>query len=65
MECPEECRCAQGGLDTICKARDIGLDLHLECLEADAGDCRFVVPFGHSRLCCCSVRLFLCKRLGK
>ena len=46
MKCPKDFRCYQSGLEVLCKAKDIGLDTYLECMEVYPQECRFSVAFG-------------------
>jgi hypothetical protein len=44
MLCPKDFKCCKPGDDVLCKARDIGLESYLVCLEEDATDCKFSFP---------------------
>ena len=65
MECPKGFRWYQSGLEVLCKARDIGLDEYLECMEVYPKKCPFSFAFGHSHLCQCPLRLYIAKKLKK
>ena len=40
----------------LCKAKDIGVNGYMECLEQDPHECNFAIPFGLAYLCECSIR---------
>ena len=65
LECPKQFKCAEAGFDELCKARRIGLDSYLECLESDPTQCRFATPFHDTYLCQCPVRGYVFERLKK
>jgi hypothetical protein len=65
MQCPKNFKCADGGFEHLCKARDIGLDNYLDCLEGNPSDCLFALSFGCSYLCRCPLRVYLAKELKK
>jgi hypothetical protein len=35
LQCPENFKCAESELEVLCKAKRIGLESYLECLEHD------------------------------
>ena len=65
MKCPKDFRCYQSGLEVLCKAKDIGMELFLECLEETPQNCKFSVMIGRSYLCQCPLRYYIFKRLKK
>jgi len=65
MECPKDFKCADGGFERLCRARDFGLDNYLECLEQAPSQCAFALPFGDTHYCLCPLRVYLGKKLGK
>jgi len=65
VQCPKHFICYESGLDTLCRARDIGLERFLECMEEDPKKCSFSVPLGVASLCQCPHRVYICKKLGK
>jgi hypothetical protein len=65
IKCPQEFCCMETGFDKSCKARDVGLEGYLECLEEDAAVCPFSVPYGSTHFCKCPLRIYICKNLGK
>jgi hypothetical protein len=65
MQCPKDFRCYQSGLEVLCKAKDIGMELFLECLEETPQNCKFSVMIGRSYLCQCPLRYYIFERLKK
>ena len=65
MSCPKAFKCAESGFETLCKARDFGVDSYLDCLEEKRDKCPFALPFGEGFLCQCPLRVFLAKKLDK
>ena len=65
LECPENFKCYKMGFENLCKAKDIGLESHLLCLEENSFECKFSVAFGRSYFCHCPLRVFLTKKLKK
>ena len=65
MKCPKDFRCYQSGLEVLCKAKDIGLDTYLQCMEVYPKRCSFSVAFGYSHLCECPLRAYIAKKLKK
>ena len=35
LKCEKNFKCADSGFEILCKAKDIGVDNYLECLESD------------------------------
>ncbi len=68
MQCSKNFKCAEGGFEDLCRARDFGDDKALQCLEETSPPCPFagVYDFGfHMRFCRCPLRVYLAKNLGK
>ena len=65
MKCPKDFRCYKSGLEVLCKAKDIGIDTYLECMEVYPQTCHFSVTFGYSHLCQCPLRVYIAKKLKK
>jgi hypothetical protein len=65
LQCPKNFKCADGGFERLCKARDIGLKNYLDCLEGNPSACSFALSFGYGYLCCCPLRVYLSKELKK
>jgi hypothetical protein len=65
MQCPKGFKCAHSGFENLCKARDLGLESFLECLEDHPSSCKFSIFFGDSHFCQCPLRVYLAKHLKK
>ncbi len=63
LKCPEDFKCCQCGIETLCKSRkmDDGVDSYLECLEQDSGQCIFAIYLsgGGFYLCSCPLRKYI------
>jgi hypothetical protein len=65
MSCPKDFKCCRSNLSQLCKAKDIGLESFLECLEENPRDCEFSISYGYSYYCRCPVRVHIAKELSK
>ena len=65
MQCPKNFKCAESGFEDLCKAKDIGLDSYLKCLESNPSNCNFALSYGYKHFCQCPLRVFLAKKLNK
>ena len=63
MQCPKDFSCYKSGFENLCKAKDIGIESFLECLEKKPQDCKFSISFGNSYFCQCPLRVYLAKKL--
>ena len=63
--CPVGCRCHRLNLEELCKARTMGVESLLECLEEDPEKCVFAFAFGGSYFCRCGTRKEIAKLLGE
>jgi hypothetical protein len=63
--CPKGFSCCTEGLEHLCKAREIGLETFLECLEEHPQECPFSVHFGDLYLCECPLRVYIARKLKK
>ena len=64
MSCSKDFRCTRVADQVVCKARDVGLDGFLECLEVNPSACEFSVLSGDPVLCECPLRVYLTKTVG-
>jgi hypothetical protein len=48
-----------------CKARDVGLDSYVECLEESSHMCPFSIRYAHAYYCKNPARVRAVKQLGK
>ena len=62
MSCPKDFKCYRSNLARLCKAKDLGLESFLECLEDNPRDCKFSVAFGDGYYCRCPVRVYIAKK---
>jgi hypothetical protein len=62
-ECPKDFRCYKSGFEVLCKAKDIGLDSFLVCLDEDPPDCTFSLTYGKKYFCQCPVRIEVARKL--
>ena len=59
-------KCYKSNFADLCKARDIGLELVVECLEDhELQKCNFSLLFGPVYFCQCPVRVYITKELHK
>ena len=68
IQCAKNFKCAEGGFENLCKAKDFGDKDTLHCLEETSLPCPFAVLYDHGfqiRFCRCPVRIYLTKHLGK
>ena len=65
FKCQKGFQCYKSHFDALCKAKDIGLETFLECLEEAPRSCQFSVPFGYGYFCQCPLRVYIAKKLKK
>ena len=65
ITCPKDFECYRSGFHKLCKAKDVGVELFLECLEDLPQKCKFSVMIGRSYLCQCPLRYYIFKKLKK
>jgi hypothetical protein len=69
LKCPKDFRCCKSGFHTLCKAKGIGLESFLQCLEENPRDCKFSIKvsaaFSKIHLCQCPLRVYIAKKLKK
>jgi hypothetical protein len=65
MQCPKNFKCAESGFEDLCKAKDVGLDSYLKCLESNPSNCNFALSYGYKHFCQCPLRVYLAKKLNK
>ncbi len=65
LKCPKDLKCCAEGLEKLCQAQDIGMDMFLNCLEEHPLECMFAFPFGDSHFCSCALRVYIAKKLNK
>lgn len=65
MTCPKDFKCCESDFANVCKAKDTGMESHLECLEEKPVTCEFVLSFGYGYLCQCPLRVYIAKKLKR
>lgn len=65
FNCPKNFRCYESGFEALCRARDIGMEKFLECLEEEPDKCQFSYPDGERHFCFCPLRVYIAKKLKK
>jgi hypothetical protein len=65
LRCPEDFRCYKSGLKTLCKAKDIGLKLYLQCLEEKPNQCKFSFCCRDESYCSCPLRVYIAKKVKR
>jgi hypothetical protein len=65
IKCKKGFECYESGFKILCKAKDIGLDSFLECLEREPTACNFSFPFALTYLCQCPVRVYIANKMNK
>jgi hypothetical protein len=65
FECSKGFTCCTQGFENLCKAKDVGFDSILECLEEDGVFCLFSIRHGNKYYCECPLRVYIAKNLDK
>ena len=65
IQCPKNFECYTSGFTKLCRARDIGLDSFVACLNRDPFACKFSIRFGELFFCQCALRVCISKKLLK
>jgi hypothetical protein len=63
--CPPDCKCHGRGVENLCKAKDIGLDTFVECMEAKPFECTYAISYGRTSYCSCPVRVEIAQKYEK
>jgi hypothetical protein len=64
FKCPKDFGCYKSGFDVLCKAKDIGVESFLLCLERRSHGCKFLsVKRGYA--CECPLRFYVARNLKK
>lgn len=64
IECRKDFECYKSGLSKLCKAKDIGIDSLLVCIDCDV-NCDFSSMLGDYMVCKCPLRIYIAKNLKK
>ena len=62
--CPKGFACHRSAFEVLCKAKDIGVESFVVCLEEEPFECKFSLPFGYSYYCRCPLRVYVAKKFG-
>ena len=65
IRCPKDFSCCQSGLERLCKARDVGMESYLECLEKNPRQCVFSLGYADSYYCKCPLRRYIARKMDK
>jgi hypothetical protein len=65
LKCPKDFRCYRSGFENLCKAKDIGIESFLLCLEKNPRECKFSLNIGYEYICECPLRVYIAKKLKK
>ena len=65
LKCPKDFKCYRSGFENLCKAKAVGMEGFLDCLEENPRDCKFAFPFGHGHFCHCPLRVYIAKKVKK
>lgn len=65
FQCPKGFKCYKSGFENVCKAKDVGMETFLICLEDDPKGCVFAIPYGRGHFCHCPLRIYIAKELKK
>ena len=65
MNYPKEFVCCKSEFEDLYRARDVGLESYIKCLEENPEKCVFSLFFGYSYFCTCPLRIYIAKKLKK
>lgn len=65
LNCPKNFRCYKSNFSNLCKAKKIGREENLKCLEKKPRNCLFAFPFLHSYICTCPLRIYIYKKMER
>ena len=63
--CPYDFVCYNSNFKKLCKAKDIGMESFLVCLEEQSEECVFSMSLAGSKYCRCKLRVYIAKVLKK
>jgi hypothetical protein len=64
MKCPHNFQCYASGFKQLCRAKIVGIENFLECLEENPVECKFAVQINqYTYLCQCPLRNYIAKKL--
>lgn len=56
LSCPKCLRCCKLGVEELCKTKEVGIEVFLECWQKNPKECKNSLLFGELRLCECPTR---------
>lgn len=65
IKCSKNLGCITSSFDAPCRARDIGLQNNLVCLEESGLGCGYQMSVAVGQFCQCPVRVYIGKTLNK
>jgi hypothetical protein len=65
VTCPKDFKCYKLGFENLCKAKEVGLETFLECLEEHPQECAFSLDCGDYFYCTCPLRVYISKKFKK
>ena len=65
LQCPKDCMCYKSGFQVLCKAKDMGLESFIACLEPAPSQCACSISYGGLAFCQCPVRVYIAKNFKK
>jgi len=63
ISCVKDVRCFTSGFKNICKAKEIGSDSYLECLDENPKLCNFSSSVDGTHHCRCPLRIYILKNM--
>lgn len=63
--CPEGCKFHKLCVQNLCKAKDVGLETFVRCLEQEPIACDCSLFFADAWFCSCAPRVYIAKTLRK
>jgi hypothetical protein len=64
-ECSPGCKCHGQEYGELCKARDIGLETFVECLDERPFECPYAISYGRISYCSCPPRVKIAQMFEK
>ena len=65
LKCPYDFVCYNSNFKKLCKAKDMGMESFIVCLEKKPEECVFSMSLAGSKYCRCQVRVYIAKVLRK
>ena len=64
IKCQKDFSCINSNFKQMGKARDLGLNSFIECME-EPNSCTFDFSYGNKKLCSCPLRVYISQNLKK